>query len=259
MHTMVTQWRTSPVLTGKSLHKCGVRFGPRWVLRGRGAGVSHYAYCRLTTIQVLPYCIFNVCVAALIEWLDAKDGISLAISDKGHAFMNLMVAFLIVSRVNISIGRYNEARGYLSVMYRESRELIQNMVVLTGHNTDLRAKEWRNNVSYKTCLLLRVAMGVIDYTEHNVNVWELEELDDDERAEITKFLFYDTGSSRNALRWAHGVRTEYEENMRVPIRLAYLLRKEIRRQRSELGQCLTIGEESKMMSSIDAFMVGYYG
>jgi hypothetical protein len=209
--------------------------------------------------QVLPYCIFNVAISAFIQWLDAKDNISLAISDKGHSFMNLMVAFLIVSRVNISIGRYNESRGYLSTMYRESRELIQNMVVLSGHNTDQRAKEWRNDVAYKVCILLRVAMGVIDYTENFVNVWELDELDDDERAEMTKYIFYDTGNGQNALRWAHGIRTEYEENMRVPIRLAYLLRKEIRNQRQMLGEPLATPQELKLMGSVDAFMNGYYG
>lgn len=210
-------------------------------------------------LQVLPYCLFNVAISALIQWLDAQDGISLAISDKGHSFMNLMVAFLIVSRVNISIGRYNQARGYLSVMYREARELIQNTAVLSGHNTDVRAKQWRNDVAYQTCILLRVAMGVIDYEEEYVNVWELEELDQDEREDIQKFLFLETSSNQNALRWGHAVRTEYEENMRVPIRLAYLLRKLIKTQRTELGDPLVIGFELKLMGSVDSFMGGYYG
>lgn len=209
--------------------------------------------------QVLPYCLLNVLIMGIIEWFDVKDSIALAVSDKGHSFMNLLVAFLVVSRVNISIGRYNEARGYLSVMYRESRELIQNVVALTSHNTDVRAKEWRNNVAYKSCILLRVAMGVVDYDDRNVNVWDLSELDNEERSEIQKFIFYDTGGPKNALRWSHGIRTEYEENMRVPIQLAYLLRKEVRRNRSELGQALETPQELKVLSSIDAFMVGYYG
>jgi hypothetical protein len=90
-------------------------------------------------------------------------------------------------------------------------------------------------------------------------VWELDELDDDERAEMTKYIFYDTGNGQNALRWAHGIRTEYEENMRVPIRLAYLLRKEIRNQRQMLGEPLATPQELKLMGSVDAFMNGYYG
>jgi hypothetical protein len=209
--------------------------------------------------RVLPYCILNTILAGLIHWLDSSDKISLAISDKGHSFMNLMVAFLVVSRVTISIGRYDEARGYLAAMYRECRELIHNMVVLSGHNTDLRAKEWRNEVAYHTCLLLRVAMGVIDYPEQYKNVWELDELDPQERVDMRKYIYYDTGSPQNALRWAHNSRTEYEENMRVPIRLAFLLRKQIRRQRMDLGESLVPQLELKLMASVDSFMGGYYG
>ena len=36
-------------------------------------------------------------------------------------FINLLVAFLVVSRVNVSIARYNEARNYLTVMNKIER------------------------------------------------------------------------------------------------------------------------------------------
>ena len=174
-------------------------------------------------------------------------------------FINLLVAFLVVSRVNVSIARYNEARNYLTVMYKESRELIQNTVVLSSCEVDAKAKEWRHKVSYRTCMLLRIAMGVIEYCEHHINVWNLAELDDLDRAEITRFLFVATDGSQNALKWAHGPRTEFEENMRVPIALAYLLRKEVRRHRSELGKALEAPQELKLLSAVDNFMVGYHG
>lgn len=60
---------------------------------------------------------------ALLQLLRSFEGINISISDKGHSFMTLLVAFLIVSRVNISVTRYNEARGNLEVMYREAREV----------------------------------------------------------------------------------------------------------------------------------------
>ena len=72
--------------------------------------------------QVLPYCLLNVLIMGIIEWFDVKDSIALAVSDKGHSFMNLLVAFLVVSRVNISIGGYIEARGYLSVLFFKNRK-----------------------------------------------------------------------------------------------------------------------------------------
>lgn len=67
---------------------------------------------------------------------------SLEISTQGHSFMTLIVSFLLVSRVNIGLGRYNQARDCLGAMYREERELIQNAVVFSDHCLDKSAKEW---------------------------------------------------------------------------------------------------------------------
>lgn len=76
-----------------------------------------------------------------------------------------MSSFL-VSRVNISVGRYNEARGNLEVMYRESRELMQNASIFSNHLTNNVAKEWRLAVAYRCMLLLRTSMAVINYGEY---------------------------------------------------------------------------------------------
>mmetsp|Transcript_38761 Transcript_38761/g.44273 ORF Transcript_38761/g.44273 Transcript_38761/m.44273 type:complete len:371 (-) Transcript_38761:87-1199(-) len=209
--------------------------------------------------KVLPYCIINSIITYAIGCVQGLGIVDLSITGKGHSFMGFLVAFLVVSRVNLAIGRYNEARGYLGVMYRESRELIQNMVAITSYCNDERSKEWRNEVTYQICILLRVAMGVIDYPEHFVNVWELDELDERERAEIRKYVYFDTGSGPNALRWSHGKRTEYEENMRVPVRLAYLLRKQIRRGRKMLSEPVSGPQEMKFIGSVDSFMSGYFG
>jgi len=210
--------------------------------------------------RVLPYCIFNVLITLGVEYAQIlTPDTNIAITGKGHSFMGFFVAFLVVSRVSFSIGRYNEARGYLGVMYRECRELIQNMVALTHFHTDERSKEWRNEVTYQVCILLRVVMGVIDYPEYFVNVWELDELDNKERAEIKRFVYLDSGSGPNALRWSHGMKTEYEENMRVPVRLGYLLRKQIRRGRKFLTEPIAPPQEGKLIGSVDSFMVGYGG
>ncbi len=214
---------------------------------------------RLT--QVLPYCILNCCIMALLEWLHSFDNIDLAISDKGHSFMNLMVAFLIVSRVNISVSRYNEARGNLEVMYREARELMQNACILSNHLTDTTAKEWRLLIAYRCMCLLRLSMAVIDYQETRIPVWEIDELAPEEKKAIKATLFYNTDSSSpNAMRWAHEVRNEEEENMRVPVRMAYELRKAIHKQRQLFGdKKLETSQENKLLGSVDSYMSGYYG
>ena len=210
--------------------------------------------------QVLPYCIVNVCIMALLQLLQSFEGINLAISDKGHSFMNLMVAFLIVSRVNISVGRYNEARGNLEVMYREARELMQDTCIFSNHLHDTVAKEWRFDVAYRCMLLLRTAMAVIDYGTWGVPAWDLPELSEEEATVIKSTLFMKTNGSPNALRWAHQIRSEEDENMRVPVRMAYELRKAIHSQRKRFGsEKLETPQENKLLGSVDSFMNGYYG
>ena len=85
--------------------------------------------------KVLPYCIANALLALSLQILKYQFDIDLGIVDKGHTMMTLFVSFLIVSRVSISLGRYNESRGHLGVMYREGREFVQNMVVFTKVNS----------------------------------------------------------------------------------------------------------------------------
>lgn len=197
---------------------------------------------------------------ALLEFLKSN-GIDLSISDKGHGFISLLVAFLIVSRVNISVARYNEARGNLEVMYREARELMQNACIFSNHLHDANAKEWRLEVAYRCMLLLRTAMAVIDYEDTQVPSWEIPELSEEESKSIKSSLFIQVDSdSPNALRWAHQVRSEQEESMRVPIRMAYELRKVIHSQRKRFGnQKFETSQENKLLGSVDSFMNGYYG
>lgn len=47
--------------------------------------------------------------------------------------------------------------------------------------------------------------------------------------------------------------------MRVPIHVAYLLRKSIHSQGKRLRQPLVVAQENKLLSSVDSFSGGYYG
>ena len=187
----------------------------------------------------------------------------MAISDKGHAFMNLMVAFLIVSRVTISMGRYNEARGFLGDMYRETRGLIHNVVIFTDHLDTVEVKEWRNLVAYRSNLLLRTAMAVIDYADPpHVSCWELREFTQEERQEIQQNIFCETGTNGSgSMRWGHGHRTLFDENMRVPIRMAFKLRQALRQHKQLFvgDKALEAPQELKLLASVDSFMQGYFG
>jgi predicted membrane chloride channel (bestrophin family) len=194
----------------------------------------------------------------LLEIIDTRFGgmsYNLEITTQGHSFLTLVVAFLLVSRVNIGLSRYNEARGHLGTMYQHSRELIQNMCVFSSHTTHQEGKEWRHLVAYRTLLLLRLSMAVLDYPTTLVPAWDVPELQGEELAYIKANTF----TNPSTRRWAHGERSEWEETMRVPIRMCYLLRKTVHTQRTVLTVPVSPGQEGLMWGSINAFMGGYYG
>jgi hypothetical protein len=211
--------------------------------------------------KVFPYCIFNVILMTAIQLLHNIGGFNLAISTTGHTFMSLILAFLIVTRVNISVGRYSEARNNLEIMYRESRELVQNCCVLSDHITGIEGKEWRSDVAYRCMILLRTAMAVVDFPAAKTPAWDVPELSNEEREQLKSNLFCRVSDSpRNALRWAHHIRTEEEESMRVPVKMAYTLRSVIHSQRTRFGsKMLETNPELKLLGSVDSFMGGYYG
>jgi predicted membrane chloride channel (bestrophin family) len=95
---------------------------------------------------------------------------SVDVSTQGHGFLTLVVAFLLVSRVNTGLTRYESARDSIGVMYRECRELVQNVCVFTGKNQDDLSKEWRQEVTYRCVMLLKTSMAVIDYPTDQIPV-----------------------------------------------------------------------------------------
>lgn len=188
------------------------------------------------------------------------------ISKMGVTFVSTVVAFLLVSRVNNSLARFNTARDCLVVMFRESREFIQNLCVYSMDNTDQAAKEWRNEVAYRCLVLLRVCMAVIDYESEKVAVWKIPELNGVEKEDIMNNLFVlDPPEEENELstsvrRWAHDNHCEWEDSLRVPVRLAYLLKKSIHSQGERLTQDpIPWANENRMLGCVDSFMSGFYG
>ena len=122
-------------------------------------------------------------------------------------------------------------------------------------NEELGAKEWRNEVAYRTLALLRCSVAVILYPTTHIPSWDIHELNGFEREDVKNNLFLNPAT----LRYAHENRSEYEENLRVPIRLAYLLRKSIHSQEKRLNKPLHINRELKLLGSVDGFMTGFYG
>jgi predicted membrane chloride channel (bestrophin family) len=198
----------------------------------------------------------------IISYLAHEQIANLAITNQGHSFVTLVVAFLLVNRVSIALGRYNEARGYLSGMCRDARELVQTACVISAQdNTEQPAKEWRLEVCHRVLLLLRLSMTSIDYPTDMIPGWKIPELAENapEEFELVRSQLFLEGNL-TARRWVHQQRTEYEENLRIPVRLAYLLRQTIHRQAQHLTTLpLQVTQELKLLTFVDSFMTNYYG
>lgn len=192
-----------------------------------------------------------------LEYIDHYFGgkYNIEISPQGHSFLTLVVAFLLVSRVNIGLGRYNQARDHLGAMYRESRELIQSACVFSNHDHSEAAVQWRHQVALHTILLLRLAMAVIDYPIEGVPAWAIPEMQTDMSKEILTDIrasIFVPGSTASA--FSHEPRSEWEETMRVPIRMCYLLRKVVHSQGVVLETPMQLAQENQILGSINGFM-----
>ncbi len=127
--------------------------------------------------QVLPFCLVNVAIMIFVTYLnDRFSSHKIGMTARGHTFLGVVVSFLLISRVNEAYDRYQKQRGFLSTMYREARQLVQYAFIYSANSTDLQSKEWRAELAYRTLILLRTTMAVIDYPTTKVPAWAIPEL-----------------------------------------------------------------------------------
>lgn len=184
---------------------------------------------------------------------------TLAVSRVFHTFITFVVSFLLLSRVRNGLERYNRASECLSIMYRESRELIQSVCALSADSTDASAKEWRHEVAYRCLVMLRTAMAVIDYPAMRTPSWEVSELNGFELDFVMGNLLLGDDTSSAVVRWAHTRHGVWEETMRVPVRLEYLLLKSLHSQSRRLKIPIVVSQESRLLNYVSKFMSGYVG
>ena len=103
--------------------------------------------------------------------------------------------------------------------------------------------------------MLRTSMAVIDYPTDNVSPSEVPELQGKELEDIRLNMYLNEDNAD----LMHSPRTELDEGMRVPIRLAYLLKKTLNRHKEVLNEEMHPMVYTKLVESIDKFMTGYYG
>jgi hypothetical protein len=139
-------------------------------------------------------------------------------------------------------------------MFREARELVQKSIVYSRSkpkNNETTAKEWRSELGYRSLLLLRTTVAVIEYPSKKVPAYEVPELSGVELASCQP--------DKQFLRHANIPSAAAIDSIRVPQRMAQLLRESICSQSERLAQPLSGNQESSLLASIDNFQGGYYG
>jgi hypothetical protein len=161
----------------------------------------------------------------------------------------------------MALTRYVSTRDAIETMLREARELIQNVCVLSSTLKDGRtmiAEEWRHEVAYRTLLLLRTTMVVIEYPIHHTLPWTIPEVNGMEANHIRKNLLATTNTTAvNGIRIGN-YNAIWEDVLRVPIQIEYLLRKSIHSNMIRLTEPIPIQLELKIFMNVDNFMNGYY-
>mmetsp|Transcript_47718 Transcript_47718/g.144293 ORF Transcript_47718/g.144293 Transcript_47718/m.144293 type:complete len:387 (-) Transcript_47718:591-1751(-) len=222
--------------------------------------------------HVLPFCLFNVVLTVGVFYL-REAGIDITVAPVGHKFMGIVVSFLLVQAANIEYGRFMEARKHLSDCYRSCQELVQFAVILTMSDSSEGAKQWRQNIAYRTILLLRVTMACLEYQSSGEIPWDVNEMSAEDKVDMEEALMVSErgcgdhrGGGRQKTRvgkWAHGKRSMSDEAFRAPVVLAYNLRREIMSQRS--GDILQMkwkhpcNEEIRISDYVMHFMTAFHG
>ncbi|EEC44724.1 predicted protein [Phaeodactylum tricornutum CCAP 1055/1] len=224
--------------------------------------------------RVLPFCALNVCLTYAIYLLKQRNVIDLTSSPSGHKYMAIMMSFLVVTRVKITYDNYMANSRHLGALYKQCRELVQYVCVLTMTDTSTRAKEWRNSVAYRTIILLRVTMAVLEYpTNPSVEPWNVPELAYEDRDDLQHLVMWpplhanespQTRSPRRFRQLPMRERTVLEEACRVPILLAYSLRVELMKQRDGTWLRKDVlrhpcNEEMRMLDIVGDYIKAYSG
>ena len=202
--------------------------------------------------RLLPYCLANVFLMGALHLLDARNDINLQISGQAHGFMSLIIGFLLVQRITTSLSRYDQSREHLENMNKGCRQFVHGVCFYSSSDDTDTGKAWRHDVTYRMLLLLRAAMAMVDYPSSGIPLWEVPELGSG--------VLEDVKNNLPPLRWLHEEgRSDFEWNMRIPVRMSYLLRKSVRSQEKVLKTPMGVFSEGDLYGSINCFMEGYYG
>ena len=100
-------------------------------------------------------------------------------------------------------------------------------------------------------------MAVIDYPTTHEPSWKIPELNGLEAEYVQRNMLLDVPDGSSVRRWAHQRHGVWEESMRVPVRLEYLLLTSLHSQSHRLKEPIVISQESRLLNYVSLFMAGY--
>ena len=207
--------------------------------------------------QVLPFCVVNVCWTLVVFYMKSHNIMDWTFhSSTGHSFMGLLVSFLVVSRSKISYDRFMEIRRLLATSYRSCREIAQLMAVYTQHVKTEKAAQWRQEVGFRTILLLRVTMDALLWSSTERDSWE---------EEYFKYKYeYETDSNVSEhfyrmKKLSHGRRSMIDENFRAPVQFSHILRQVIMEHPDYLGFKMPVNEYRDLVLLVSKFIEAFHG
>lgn len=241
--------------------------------------------------KVIPFCIVNGLLTALIYQLKTKHNFDITTNTSGHKYLAVVMSFLMVSRVKMIYDRYMKSSASLSNVFRACRELVQMTCLLTNTDQTQRAKQWRHDVAHAVIIMLRVTMAVLDFRSNPSQMpWALTDIDRDDTQDIQDNLFVSvlklniddqeqehnnepsqqhspSRTPRNML--AHTTseqRTLLEEACRAPVVMALNVRQEIMKQRDGTWVDRTpnkvwfhdCNEELRLLDFVGCFLHDYH-
>ncbi len=230
--------------------------------------------------RVFKYCVANVLLTLLCHYCIYPyiNHLGFEVTAQGHTLSNVIVSFFVVSRCTMALSIYNESLGNLSKLLSSTREIVSAIVgtlheshfillyctlntisstqnIATKNDQSVKAKEWRNEVAYYTCLLLRLAIAVLSYEDDNgTTPWQIPELQGD----IKEKLLHHNHITGEPPRWAYAKRTEREEVYRTPTTMSFYLRMAIADQKKYLEKEVNPLSMTRFNGLVDGFMQAYY-
>ena len=212
--------------------------------------------------KVLPFCMANMLLAIGLVWLLEQGIIDLSISEFGHEFMSILVAFLVINKLSFTLGLYYELQGYLSKMNQSAIELTQLSCAFTSGYQQDEYRAWRFNVIWHILTLLKATVCVI-HKGGEGNVWEIPELrdiplelylsDDDDDDNLKRATTARTNGRHTRLPkelYVWGYHLKSDKNLRVPIRVAQRLRNEIMKHKSLSVDPIDTIQERTLLSCV---------